>query len=115
MELDVNDKLLIDKFFNVNGFVLDFTTSLFDAFCFDSVGIKLCEKYIFNMFLGILFSAPLMRTDGTITIQNIPTNQIAVATTPIMINLGYYIKSYELDFFKNYYEKFSTPPLPEKE
>lgn len=31
--------------FNRNGYVLDFSTSSFDAFTLDSVGIALCEKY----------------------------------------------------------------------
>lgn len=66
------------------------------------------------VFLGVLFSGPRMRADGTITIQNIPTGQVAFTTTPVMINLGYYIKSYELEFFKSHFAKFAIPPLPDQ-
>lgn len=53
------------------------------------------------IFLGILFQGPLLNTKGEIIVENIPTEQRASLITPIMINLGYYIKaSTILDFKK---------------
>ena len=33
------------RLFNRHGYVLDFSTSGFDAFALDSVGVALCQKY----------------------------------------------------------------------
>ena len=52
------------------------------------------------LFLGILSSGPQMSASGTISIQDIPTKQAVISQTPVMINLGYYIKAYELEYFK---------------
>jgi len=54
------------------------------------------------IFLGILFAGPTMSTDGEIVIENIPTAQRSFSRSQLMINLGYYIKSYELHTFKEY-------------
>jgi hypothetical protein len=47
--------------------------------------------------LGTLFAGPVMRTDGKIEIREIPTGTQAVPTINLMINLGYVIKSSELE------------------
>lgn len=39
------EKELFFKLFNENGFVMDFTTAKFNLFTFNSIGIRLCEKY----------------------------------------------------------------------
>lgn len=59
--------------------------------------------YIGNrvVFLGILFAGPTYNAQGKLDIVEIPTSQIGIATTPVMVNLGYYIKSSELLEFKN--------------
>lgn len=43
--LDNKEKYIIKRFLNTDGYVLNFSTSSFDLFTFQSVGIKLCEKY----------------------------------------------------------------------
>ena len=45
LELSVKERSIIKRFFNTGGYVLNFSTSAFDAFTYKSVGIKLCEKY----------------------------------------------------------------------
>lgn len=35
----------LDELFNRDGYVLDFSTNGFDEFTFQSIGIRLCEKY----------------------------------------------------------------------
>jgi hypothetical protein len=49
-----------------------------------------------TMLLGVLFSGPLMQTDGKIVIRNIPTAVEPVAQVNMMLNLGYIVKSREL-------------------
>lgn len=39
------EKGYLDELFNRGGYVLDFSTNDFDEFPFQSIGIKLCEKY----------------------------------------------------------------------
>lgn len=56
------------------------------------------------VFLGILYAGPIYNTQGRIDITEIPTSQIAT-TTPVMVNLGYYIKAKELLEFKNFIGK----------
>lgn len=53
------------------------------------------------IFLGILFAGPTMALDGEIVVQG---QQNISTKSSIMINLGYYIKSYELDVFKEIIE-----------
>jgi len=51
------------------------------------------------IFLGILYAGPQMNVDGKITITEIPTNVVSISTTPVMINLGYYVKAKALSDF----------------
>jgi|APSaa5957512622_1039677.scaffolds.fasta_scaffold64169_2 hypothetical protein len=56
--------------------------------------------------LGILFEGPLLNSKGEIIVEKIPTKNNISSITPIMINLGYYIKSSEiLEFEKIIKEK----------
>lgn len=43
--LENKEKIQIKKFINTNGYVFNFTTKMFDSFTFQSIGIKLCERY----------------------------------------------------------------------
>lgn len=43
--------------------------------------------------IGILYAGPIHNAQGEIIVQEIPTQQVASANTPMMINLGYYIKA----------------------
>lgn len=45
LELDKKERYLIKKFFNTNGWVLNFNTQSLNDFTYQSIGIKLCEKY----------------------------------------------------------------------
>jgi Trypsin-like peptidase domain len=51
--------------------------------------------------LGVLFSGPVITTDGKIIIRDIPTSAEPVAQVNMMMNLGYIIKSQELDALAN--------------
>ena len=53
------------------------------------------------VFLGILYQGPIITSKGDLIIENIPTQQKVSALTPLMINLGYYIKASELLIFKD--------------
>lgn len=46
--------------------------------------------------LGVLYGGPVMQADGEIEVQTIPTRQVPVAVTQMMIHLGYYIKAREV-------------------
>lgn len=39
------EKRYLDELFNRDGYVLDFSTNDFDEFTFQSIGLRLCEKY----------------------------------------------------------------------
>lgn len=39
------EKSYFDRLLNRGGYVLDFTTSSFDKFTFESIEVRLCEKY----------------------------------------------------------------------
>lgn len=52
------------------------------------------------MLLGYLFAGPQYTATGDLIIQTIPTQQKVTANTPIMANLGYYVKSSEILSFK---------------
>ena len=52
------------------------------------------------IFLGTLFAGPVMTAEGMIGVRNIPTSAQLYSSTNIMLNLGYYIKSYELEVFR---------------
>ena len=43
--LDNKEKYILKRFFNTGGYVLNFSTASFDSFTYQSVGIKICEKY----------------------------------------------------------------------
>jgi hypothetical protein len=62
------------------------------------------------IFLGILFAGPTTNAEGELIIENIPTQQKILPVTPLMINLGYYIKATELLAFRTLIEKFISPP-----
>ena len=57
------------------------------------------------IFLGTLSSGPIMNSEGEIVPKEIPMVTVPVAQTRTMINLGYYIKSYELKKFIPIIEK----------
>ena len=52
--------------------------------------------------IGILFAGPQYNAAGDIVVTTIPTQQKIQTTTPIMTNLGYYIKATELHEFEDY-------------
>jgi hypothetical protein len=47
-------------------------------------------------FLGVLFSGPVIQADGRIVIRNIPTTLEAVPQINLMMNLGYIVKSKQM-------------------
>lgn len=53
------------------------------------------------IFLGVLFEGPHVNAKGELIIENIPTQQKISSLTPLMINLGYYIKASEILAFKS--------------
>ncbi len=53
------------------------------------------------IFLGVLFQGPQLNAKGDLVIEDIPTKQKISLNTPVMINLGYYIKSSEVLSFKS--------------
>lgn len=53
------------------------------------------------LLLGYLFAAPQYTATGDLVIQTIPTQQKVTVSTPIMANLGYYVKSSEILEFKS--------------
>lgn len=64
--------------------------------------------------LGVLFSGPQYNFEGKIEIVDVPTSQVAVAKTPSMINLGYYVKAQEILKFKKLIEQMiSEEEIPQ--
>lgn len=57
------------------------------------------------VFLGVLFEGPQLNAKGELVVENIPTQQKVFSQTPIMINLGYYIKAIEILDFKKEIQK----------
>lgn len=53
------------------------------------------------VFLGTLYAGPTYNADGTVTVVEIPTSQVAVSQTSIMLNLGYYIKASAIKDFES--------------
>ena len=53
------------------------------------------------LFLGILFSGPVMLNDGQIVVKEVPTTQVPFARMQTMMNLGYIIASSEIMSFKD--------------
>ena len=52
--------------------------------------------------VGILYAGPRFNAKGDIVVTTIPTQQKLQVDTPVMINLGYYIKATELKEFEEY-------------
>lgn len=48
------------------------------------------------IFLGVLFSGPVMQSDGQIVVKEVPTAQVQVPRMAMMLNLGYIIASSEI-------------------
>ena len=72
------------------------------------------------VFLGTLFAGPTINAEGKIGVKNIPTGtQEIISNTQMMMNLGYYIKSYELEAFRSIIESDLTremiPPTEDEE
>lgn len=93
--------------FDVNGVA----TTVIDAACFPgssgspvilhNVGTYSDKKGTTNIgtrtiFLGILFSGPIIQADGKIVIREIPTAMEPVTQVNLMMNLGYIVKAKEL-------------------
>lgn len=57
------------------------------------------------IFLGVLFAGPTMNVNGDIVVVDIPTKQKAFSQARTMINLGYYVKSYEIKVFRKMIEQ----------
>ncbi len=55
-------------------------------------------------FMGVLFEGPQKYIKGELVVENIPTQQTVTPFTPVMINLGYYIKAIEILTFKEFVE-----------
>lgn len=65
----------------------------------DKMGNQYWGKNRFIL-LGVLFQGPTIDINGDISIVDIPTQQRAIVQSRMMMNLGYYIKAYELLAFK---------------
>ena len=52
--------------------------------------------------IGILYAGPQYNAQGELIVTTIPTKQKVQTATPIMTNLGYYIKANELQEFHEY-------------
>lgn len=50
--------------------------------------------------IGYLFAGPQYSASGALTIETIPTKQNIVSVTPVMVNLGYYVKANEILTFR---------------
>jgi len=57
------------------------------------------------IFLGVLFAGPQMNAKGEIMVEEIPTQKKFSPSTPMMINMGYYIKAIDILIFKPIIEK----------
>lgn len=60
------------------------------------------------IFLGILFAGPQYDATGNVVVTVVPTATNVQSHTPIMTNLGYYIKAKELKEFQDYIESISA-------
>jgi len=61
------------------------------------------------IFLGTLYAGPMYNAKGDISIREIPTSTEPTIHTPVMINLGYYIKSSELLVLKDIIKAMLPP------
>lgn len=57
--------------------------------------------------IGILFSGPQYAANGQIIVTTTPTAQSIHSSTPVMTNLGYYIKASELLEFREYIKELN--------
>lgn len=57
------------------------------------------------LLLGYLFAGPQYTATGELIVQTIPTQQKVTASTPIMANLGYYVKASEILEFRDVIQK----------
>ena len=57
------------------------------------------------IFLGILYAGPQYNAHGDLIVTAIPTQNKIQTATPIMTNLGYYIKTTELNEFQEYIKR----------
>ena len=55
--------------------------------------------------IGVLYAGPIYNVQGELVVKTIPTQQKVQASTPIMTNLGYYVKATELREFEDYISK----------
>lgn len=62
-------------------------------------GITMGRRIIF---IGTLYAGPHYNAQGDLVVTTIPTKQVLTPTTPVMTNLGYYIKAKELNEFHEY-------------
>lgn len=58
------------------------------------------------LFLGLLHSGPVQRSQGEIRIVDIPTVQKAITESTVMLNLGYVIKANKILDLKNVFPPF---------
>ena len=56
--------------------------------------------------IGILYAGPQYNAQGELIVTTIPTKQKVQTATPIMTNLGYYIKANELQEFHEYIKNY---------
>lgn len=56
------------------------------------------------IFLGVLYAGPQYAADGTLIVHDVPTQMTVQPQTNVMTNLGYYIRSNELDAFQKIIE-----------
>jgi len=61
--------------------------------------------------VGIGVSGPTFKAQGGIEIIDIPTQQIPIASFPLMVNLGYYVKANEIMEFKKIVEERVKPEI----
>ena len=66
MKLTIQEKLCISRLFNKGGYVLDFSTSKFDDFTQECVGIRLTEHY--NLSKGASLEKFLADNDASIAV-----------------------------------------------
>ncbi|MFC6663783.1 hypothetical protein [Deinococcus multiflagellatus] len=62
--------------------------------------------------LGVLYGGPVMKADGQIEVRTIPTAQVPVAVTQMMIHLGYYVKAREVLALVEHVRNSLGPPPP---
>lgn len=61
-----------------------------------------------SFLLGILYAGPMYTANGEIQVVPVPTKSKPITTTSILVNLGYVIKSTELDVIEQIAEQLMT-------